>query len=48
MELALSTDYRIFIVVFSTQGSGSRDDKSPTDEVARTPSPIEPIRYKVR
>ncbi|XP_071803209.1 syndetin-like isoform X1 [Asterias amurensis] len=37
---------RKFKTLITRQGSGSRDDKSPTDEVARTPSPIEPIRYK--
>ncbi len=37
---------RKFKTLITRQGSGSKDDKSPTDEVARTPSPIEPIRYK--
>ncbi|XP_038044483.1 syndetin-like [Patiria miniata] len=37
---------RKFKTLITRQGSGSKDDKSPTDELARTPSPVEPIRYK--
>ncbi|XP_022109307.1 syndetin-like [Acanthaster planci] len=37
---------RKFKTLITRQGSGNKDDKSPTDEVARTPSPVEPIRYK--